>query len=271
VIVVMEPKAPEDAIEAVVAHLVRAGFAVHRSSGSSRTILGAVGDVEGDALAIVRDLPRVADVFRVSDPHRLASRAARREPTIVEGRWGAIGGGRPWIAIELHGPFAASLDAKMAGFDAVVARGEAATAIGAAPVALDRADEIAFVARPDGATEEGWLAAAERELAAGRAPVVLLESGSALASDAETFDVARLVRTKERTHLPVVVDASAVARRSRRVAPIAASAIAAGADGVIVRAFAGPEDVLPPVPATLSVEAATSLARALCAIARARG
>ena len=47
-IVVMEPDAPEAAIEAVISQLVAAGFDVHRSSGQERTILGVVGDVSSD-------------------------------------------------------------------------------------------------------------------------------------------------------------------------------------------------------------------------------
>ena len=44
-IVVMEPDIPEAAVEAVLSHLTRAQFDVHRSSGQRRTILGVVGEV----------------------------------------------------------------------------------------------------------------------------------------------------------------------------------------------------------------------------------
>ena len=102
-IVVMEPDAPETAVEAVISYLVDAGFDVHRSSGQSRSILGVVGDVTQDDVAVVRELDAVQDVVRVSEPFKLASRRFRQSSTVVEGPWGSIGGERPWIAIGVRG------------------------------------------------------------------------------------------------------------------------------------------------------------------------
>ena len=99
-IVVMDPAAPESAIESVIAHLVDSGFDVHRSSGQTRTILGVVGDVTETELAVVRELDSVSEVVRVSEPYRLASRRFRQQSTVVDGPWGNIGGDRPWLAIE---------------------------------------------------------------------------------------------------------------------------------------------------------------------------
>src|SRR5687768_3666150 len=103
-IVVMEPGATDPAIESVIAFLVSAGFDVHRSSGVARTTLGVVGDVTDNDTRVVRDLEGVAQVVRVTEPFRLASRRFRQRSTIVEGTWGTIGGERPWIAIEPIGP-----------------------------------------------------------------------------------------------------------------------------------------------------------------------
>src|SRR5689334_15655060 len=99
-IVVMEAGATDPAIENVISFLVSAGFDVHRSSGATRTTLGVVGDVTENDAAVVRDLDGVAQVVRVSEPYRLASRRFRQRGTVVEGPWGHIGGDRPWIAIE---------------------------------------------------------------------------------------------------------------------------------------------------------------------------
>ena len=44
-VVVMQERATEEQIEKVVAHLVSLGLDVHRSTGVSRTVLGAVGSV----------------------------------------------------------------------------------------------------------------------------------------------------------------------------------------------------------------------------------
>ncbi len=43
-VVVMQERASEEQIEKVVAHLVGLKMDVHRSTGVSRTVLGAVGD-----------------------------------------------------------------------------------------------------------------------------------------------------------------------------------------------------------------------------------
>src|SRR5262245_37847264 len=99
-IVVMESGAAESTVEAVIGFLVSAGFDVHRSSGASRTILGVVGDVTPNDTAVVSELDGVAQVVRVSEPYRLASRRFRQRGPLVEGPWGTIGGERPWIAIE---------------------------------------------------------------------------------------------------------------------------------------------------------------------------
>ena len=99
-IVVMESGASDQTVEAVIGFLVSAGFDVHRSSGVARTILGVVGDVTQNDVAVVSELEGVAQVVRVSEPYRLASRRFRQRGTNVEGPWGTIGGERPWVAIE---------------------------------------------------------------------------------------------------------------------------------------------------------------------------
>src|SRR5678815_5616984 len=103
-IVVMEPDASEQAVESVISFLVNAGFDVHRSSGASTTILGVVGDLNGNDVSVVSEFPGVSQVVRVSEQFRLASRRFRQQSTVVEGPWGSIGGDKPWIAIEPVGP-----------------------------------------------------------------------------------------------------------------------------------------------------------------------
>src|SRR5258706_4149320 len=113
-IVVMEPDASEQAVESVISFLVGAGFDVHRSSGSSTTILGVVGDLSGNDVSVVSEFPGVSQVVRVSEQFRLASRRFRQQSTVIEGPWGSIGGDKPWIAIEAVGPANASSPASAA-------------------------------------------------------------------------------------------------------------------------------------------------------------
>ncbi len=65
-IIVMQPGAPEQAVEQAAGQLTAAGFAVHRSSGATQTVLGAVGRVREGDVERLRELAFVADVVRVS-------------------------------------------------------------------------------------------------------------------------------------------------------------------------------------------------------------
>src|SRR6187401_276619 len=114
-IVVMEPDASDQAVESVISFLVNAGFDVHRSSGSSTTILGVVGDLSGNDVTVVSEFPGVSQVVRVSERFRLASRRFRQQSTVIEGPWGTIGGDKPWIAIETVGPAVAATSATSSG------------------------------------------------------------------------------------------------------------------------------------------------------------
>ena len=81
-VVVMREGASEEQIQAVVAQLVEMGFDVHRSTGSSRTVIGAVGNGNGDPqLLEVRE--GVQEVLRITVPYKLASRTFRPDNTVV--------------------------------------------------------------------------------------------------------------------------------------------------------------------------------------------
>jgi 3-deoxy-7-phosphoheptulonate synthase len=293
-ILVMEPDAPETAIETVISYLVAASFDVHRSSGQSRTILGVVGDVTGDDVSVVSELAGVAQVVRVSEPFRLASRRFKPRSTVVDGAWGTIGGDRPWIAIEPiglalpralergsrdaafdNGPPSAELPYEIAAgrpFDATVSRSRVVPeSIGALTcLALHpRANgnwPVRFVERLPSWGANSWIGAAERELERGETSLVLLEAGGEYPNGARTLEVAAIARAKQRTHLPIVVDVPTIAQRARYSTAVACAAIAAGADGVILRVWAGRAGELPRVPATLSWQQAIDLAEKLHAV-----
>src|SRR6266496_2534020 len=114
-IVVMEPDATEQAVESVISFLVTAGFDVHRSSGTTTTILGVVGDLTKNDVSVVSEFPGVSQVVRVSEQFRLASRRFRQQSTVIEGPWGSIGGDKPWIALEAVGPSTQSPPSSLSG------------------------------------------------------------------------------------------------------------------------------------------------------------
>ncbi len=279
-IVVMEPEASELAIEAVIAHLIGAGFDVHRSSGRDRVILGVVGEVSQTDVAVARELPAVAEVVRVSEPFRLASRRFRQHPTVVAGAFGTIGGERPWLAMEPAGVDPTSdlgaLAYEIASgrpFDAAVVRTRRVReSFGSlACLTLHPNPEIVrwpvgFVERAPSWGANAWIGAAERERARGSSNVVLLEAGGEYPNGARTLEIAAIARVKLRSHLPIVVDAPIIAQRARYVPAVACAAVAAGADGVILRVWVGPEGAVRSVPATLSWTEAVELAERLRAI-----
>src|SRR6478672_120856 len=81
-VVVMEERASEAQIEAVVARLVEMGMDVHRSTGVSRTVLGVVGQGRPDK-DIIEVMEGVHEVVRISEPYKLASRTFKQESTVV--------------------------------------------------------------------------------------------------------------------------------------------------------------------------------------------
>jgi 3-deoxy-7-phosphoheptulonate synthase len=289
-VVVMEADAPVRAIEAVVSYLVGAGCDVHRSSGKSTTILGVVGSLSASDAACIAEMEGVAKVVRVSEPYRLASLRFRKEPSIIDGPWGAIGGPRPWIAVEPIGvegvegvdggqddaaPVSYSV-ASGGSFDAAVTRAAqgpddifALSCLSLHPRPMDRKWPVLFVTREPGASIQDWIAAAEVELVRGGEQVVLLEDGAPEPDGTRRFEVSGLARVRLATHLPVVVDVPRIAQERKYAAPVAYAAIAAGASGVILRAWAGGPARAPRTPATLSWDAAIEVVNRLRAIGEA--
>ncbi len=287
-IVVMETDASDAAIENVISFLVAAGFDVHRSSGQFRSILGVVGDVSANDVSVVSEFEGVAQVTRVSEPFRLASRRFRKRSTVVEGPWGSIGGDRPWIAIEPIGPL--GLGRKSAGgedeapgstelpyavaagrpFDAAVTRSHLAienvgslVCLSMHPQPLQQAFPVRFIERQPSWGANSWIGAAERELERGSDQVVLLEAGGEYPNGARTLEIAAIARAKIRTHLPLIVDVASIAQRAKYSKAVACAAIGAGADGVILRTWVGREGEVPRVPATLRWQEAVQLAEQL--------
>jgi 3-deoxy-7-phosphoheptulonate synthase len=295
-IVVMENGATDAAVEGVISFLVSAGFDVHRSSGATRTILGVVGEVSGNDIAVVSEFEGVAQVVRVTEPFRLASRRFKQQSTIIEGPWGSIGGERPWIAIEPIGPAVRHAEegsrpsedvvprsrelpyAVLAGrpFDAAVTRSHLAPeAVGSLaclsmhPQPTAQTFAVRFVERPPSAGANAWIGTAERELERTECQVVLLESGGEYPSGARTLEVAAIARAKLRTHLPIVVDVPTIAQRSQYVKSVAAAAIAAGADGIVLRVWVGGDGDRARIPATLRWAEAVDVAERVRAVAAA--
>src|SRR5258706_8760844 len=83
-VVVMQEGAKEEQIQHVIDRLVSMGFDIHRSTGASQTVLGAVGVPADFDPRDVEVLDGVREVVRITQPYKLASRAFRSQGTIVE-------------------------------------------------------------------------------------------------------------------------------------------------------------------------------------------
>jgi len=92
-VVVMQEGSSEEQIQHVIDRLVEMGFDVHRSTGASHTVLGAVGQRADVDPRDIELLDGVREVMRITQPYKLASRVFRPEGTIVDlGKGLRIGG-----------------------------------------------------------------------------------------------------------------------------------------------------------------------------------
>lgn len=83
-IVVMEPRAEEAQIQAVIARLKELGLGVHLSRGVERTIIGAIGEKKAEAMETLEAMEGVEKVVPILAPFKLAGREFREEPSVVE-------------------------------------------------------------------------------------------------------------------------------------------------------------------------------------------
>jgi len=91
-VVVTEPGIPEKQIEEIIRVLHEHGFDVHRSTGVQQTVLGAIGVQPDFDHRQIELLPGVAEVVRITEPYKLASRAFKRDGTVVNVGGVKIGG-----------------------------------------------------------------------------------------------------------------------------------------------------------------------------------
>ena len=117
-VVVMEERATEAQIQSVIAQLIEMGFDVHRSTGTSRTVIGAVGNGNGDP-QLLEVQPGVQEVLRITEPYKLASRTFKPETTVVTIGDVRIGADE---VIVMAGPCSAESEAQVESTAAAVKR-----------------------------------------------------------------------------------------------------------------------------------------------------
>ena len=103
-VIIMEHTAKETEIQKVIERLTEWGYDIHRSTGETRTVIGAVGipktEVDPRDLEV---LVGVREVVRISEPYKLAGRTFKREDTVVRIGDVSIGGSE---VVAMAGPCA---------------------------------------------------------------------------------------------------------------------------------------------------------------------
>jgi len=98
-VVVMQVGSTEEQIQHVIDRLISLGFDVHRSTGATHTVLGAVGVRSDFDPRDIELLDGVREVVRITQPFKLASRVFRPEGTVVDlGRGVRVGGDEVVVA-----------------------------------------------------------------------------------------------------------------------------------------------------------------------------
>lgn len=106
------------------------------------------------------------------------------------------------------------------------------------------------------ATIDEWLNASEYILAEGNPNVVLCERGIRTFETAtrNTLDISAVPVIKEKSHLPIIVDPSHATGVRAYVKPLAMSAIAVGADGLMIETHPNPSTALSDGPQSLNFD-----------------
>lgn len=91
-VVVLEKDITEENLQDVIDHLEKYGFTVHKSVGAEQTVLGAIGVKPGFDIRQVKVLKGVREVYRITEPFKLASRSFKKDNTEIKIKDVVIGG-----------------------------------------------------------------------------------------------------------------------------------------------------------------------------------
>src|SRR6266704_1574075 len=105
-VIIMEHSATEEQVQKVIETLVEVGYDVHRSTGVTHTVLGAVGvprqPLDSSQLELI---PGVREVVRISEPYKLVGRTFKSADTVVDIAGVKVGGSE---VIAMAGPCSAA-------------------------------------------------------------------------------------------------------------------------------------------------------------------
>jgi 3-deoxy-7-phosphoheptulonate synthase len=92
VVVVLEKNVSQEQLENIIKHLEDYHFSVHKSTGEEQIVLGAIGVQPNFDIRKIKILDGVAEVYRITEPFKLASRSFKKEDTEIKIKDVVIGG-----------------------------------------------------------------------------------------------------------------------------------------------------------------------------------
>lgn len=130
---------------------------------------------------------------------------------------------------------------------------------------LGAQDKPVMIKRGMSSTYEELLMSAEYVMSQGNEKVILCERGIRTFETytRNTLDLAAIPVLRRLTHLPIIIDPSHAAGRAFLIPPLAAAAVAGGADGLLIEVHNAPEQALCDGPQSLRPEDFAALARKL--------
>lgn len=91
-IVVLEKNINDKQLNNIIKHLEDFGFAIHKSVGEERMILGAIGVQPNFDTRKLKILDGVEEVYKITEPFKLASRSFKKDDTQIKIKDFTIGG-----------------------------------------------------------------------------------------------------------------------------------------------------------------------------------
>ncbi len=136
---------------------------------------------------------------------------------------------------------------------------------------LGKIDKPILLKRGLSATIEEWLMSAEYIMAGGNDKVIFCERGIRTYETytRNTLDISAVPILKKLSHLPVIVDPSHASGKSWLVDPLAMSAVAAGADGLMIEVHNDPPHALSDGAQSLTPQQFDSVAKKALALKKA--
>jgi len=83
VIVVLEKAVNDRQIENIIKHLEDYGLSVHKSSGAEQIVFAAIGAQPEFDIRKIKMLDGVSEVYRITEPYKLAGRTFQKEDTLI--------------------------------------------------------------------------------------------------------------------------------------------------------------------------------------------